>query len=456
VNEFITGAGSSTVIFFKMTSWGASGLNLPADGASCQLEVKGVFGNDASAPAIPLTWYTGAGNDPGIGEFYFFHAGAPLDTDVFICKVPGITLSLGTAYAMRFNDGVTWSTINLPSDLLNGHFDDLGEPLLTLPKMYGRNNSPPHLLQIFYSEPTVHRDGRYVLDDVNGTVTPMDLAAYNDILKDPSSSYRFPVSLRLSGSPPAYVAYPVIVIKETSNPNDITGPNDPGAVPGITIPLAGGRESGRINVDITALILNLPPPIPGDTHYFSYKLFDALDGEVGWGKFDVPSEPVDPVLPEGVAWGVNVGDRGDWNKLDFNLLATNAMVDGGTMKTPTPDVLWVRFNGGARVLDWDEYWSGGTNNNVQLVFDNVANGDQQSVPLSVVCIGVTVNNDCLAIHHLNRYDGTSYTDWAASPPNGGVLNPGDTYNLGLDDPSTGGVDYWFPTQMDVAGTNPNY
>jgi hypothetical protein len=37
-----------------------------------------------------------------------------------------------------------------------------------------------------------------------------------------------------------------------------------------------------------------------------------------------------------------------------------------------------------------------------------------------------------------------------------VLSPGDTYNVGLDDPTTGSLDYVFPNQMNVVGTNPNF
>ena len=107
-----------------------------------------------------------------------------------------------------------------------------------------------------------------------------------------------------------------------------------------------------------------------DNQYWcAYHLYDATDGDIGEGRFKIFDTPIEPVLPVGVEWGINVGDRGDWNKVDFDTLCTNKAVNGTTMTTPTPDVLWVRFNGNTRVLDWNEYWQDDETNqdNIQLV-----------------------------------------------------------------------------------------
>lgn len=462
LTQLQTGAGVTTV-FFKMTSWGASGAMLPADGASCKLQLIQVVGNDAAATPFDLTWYSGGGYDPGAGEFCFYHAPPPVDIDVFICKVPGMVLTASAFYAMRFFDGATWSTINLPSTLLATQAGPPGwQDLLTLPKVYGRNFSSPHMLQIFYNEPKIRRDSRFELNLVSGTASPLDSVAYADILKDPSSSGEFPVSLKpvIIGGHPGYAPYPAIVIAETTTADPIDPytlvEDDPRGIPDITIPLSGGRESGRLSVDISALILALPPPVAGDPPLtYCYKVIgQAFD--VGCGYFAVPSDPIDLNLLVGVDWGINIGDRGDWNKVDFNLLAWNKAVDGSTMTTSTPDVFWVRFNGGTRVLAWNEYWSGGGGNNFQLVLENVTNPAQMWRGLSVVAVGVTANNDYIAIHHFNRHDGSSYVDWAAAFPSDGILNPGDVYNVMLDDPTSGGIDWTFPDQLSVIGTNPNY
>lgn len=105
-----TGAGVTTV-YFKMTSWGATRPMLPADGAKCKLQLIQVTGNRLPYAPLDLNWYIGAGNDPGAGEFYFYHAPAPQNMDVFIGKIPGAMVSSGGAYDMRFYDGATWSSI---------------------------------------------------------------------------------------------------------------------------------------------------------------------------------------------------------------------------------------------------------------------------------------------------------------------------------------------------------
>lgn len=455
VTELQTGAGNTT-IFFKMTSWGATGAALPADGSSCKLQVIRVDGKDASGLPLELTWYTGAGGDPGVGEFYFYHAPPPLDFDVFICKVPGAAISIGSAYAIRFSDGTTFSTINLPAETLGGDPGVPVEDLLTLPKVFGRNFDAPYYIQIFLNEPTVRCDGRMVLNLLSGSASPVDSVAYADVLKDPTTTSEFPISIKVVdvGGHPAYVPYPTIMIKEGTDASGFTE-DDPDGIAGITIPLSGGRESGRLNVDITNLILNLPPPVSGDPPLnYCYKVFGAT-AEVGTGRFIVPNEPLELQTPVGAAWGINVGNRGDWNKLDFNLLCTNFAVNGSTMNTPTPDVLWVRFNGGTRMLGWDEYWSGATTSNVQLVIEDITEPATMYRGLSTVCIGVTANNDYIAIHHLNRNDGSRFVDWVDSPPNGGVLTPGHEYTLALDDSTTGTLDYIFPQTMAVVGNNPN-
>ena len=71
--------------------------------------------------------------------------------------------------------------------------------------------------------------------------------------------------------------------------------------------------------------------------------------------------------------------------------------------------------------------------------------------------GVTLNNDYIAIHHLNLNDGAGwYYDWVAAFPGSGILAPGKAYDLGIDDPTIAGVDFWFPDQLNVIGNNPNF
>lgn len=460
VTELQTGAGVTTV-FLKMTSWGTSGTTIPADGTVTSVEVREVVGKDASAAPYILTW--DAAQDPAVGKFTFFHAPAPLDIDIFICKIAGITLAPGSSFAIRFNDGAipattdTWSSINLPDGLLTTVPPPPPEDLLTLPKVYSRTFGAPHQLQIFRNEPSVRRDGRFALNAIAGTATPVDAAGYADILKDPSPMSEFPVSMKPVdiGGHPGFRPYPQIVIKEGTDASGFLE-DDADAIPNISIPMTGGREGGRLNVDIAFLILSLPPAAPGDPDInYCYKVFGQTS-DVGTGKFSVPSTPFDPTTPVGVAWGINVGERGTWLKNDFNGLCINTNVNGDTMTTPTPDVFWVRFNGNTRVRNAFEYWDGGSDDNVKIIFSDTTNPAQEVTGLYLSLVGITGANDYIAIHHLNRNDGLSYVDWVASFANGGVLQPGDVYDVQLDDPTTGGVDYTFAQQMTVSGANPNF
>lgn len=104
-----------TTVYFKMTSWGATGASMPANGAKCKLQLLRITGNKPPYAPIDITWYKGVGHDPGAGEFYFYHSIYPLDIDVFVGKVPGASLVQGASYAFRFYDGATWSSIYLPS-----------------------------------------------------------------------------------------------------------------------------------------------------------------------------------------------------------------------------------------------------------------------------------------------------------------------------------------------------
>ncbi len=341
--------------------------------------------------------------------------------------------------------------------VLNVYDGGDSEDCVTIPRNYSRGQNPPPYLQIFRRDPTVRRDSRMQLDIVNGIVTPVDIPAYTDKLKDATYG-EFSIYLQPGdvGGHTVYFPYPVIVIEETDYLVDITGPDDPDAIPGVTIPLAGGREAARIAVDITALIEGLPPAEPGVTHRFHYKLYDATDTVAGWGMFDVPPDPVDPLLPVGVAWGVNVGARGWWDLIDFNGLATDTSIDGATITTSTPDMLWVRLNGPTRLLDWDEYWGDGDAlvDNVRLVLEDE---DGATASLGLRLVGQTgVLGDYFALTALDRNDGAGYYyDWVSNPPGGGILNPGHAYSVYLDDPSTAGLDYAFAQQLSVIGSNPN-
>ncbi len=463
VAEVPTGAGNFTTVYMNMTSWGATSTVIPADPSNWLIELKEVNSQDASAPTISFAYDDGGTHNPAPGKFIIETLPVVL-VDICVINIDGATLSLGKTYAARFFDGTTWSSINNPADLLVTAPPPPPEDLLTVPKIYGRGQVPPPYLQIFRNEPKVRRDGRITIDLFNSTALPTNQEAYQDILKSGPTATEFTVNLlpKDVGGHPVYFPYPVIVVADGSDPSIITDENYAGAIPDVLIPQNGGREVGRISVDVTALILNLPPASPGVTHYFCYKLFKSDGTEEGWGKFEVPAEPVEPSLPIGIdtggnGFGVNVGARGDWDKNNFNTEASNTAINGTTMTTPTPDVLWVYFNGNTRVLDWQEYWGAGAPaNNIALVLED-DDTLQYPVKLALTIVGVTANNNYIGMHDVSRNDGAGYYyDWVSAVPGGGNLNPGHTYNLYIDDLTTGGLDYMYPTQFNVIGNNPNF
>ena len=133
-----------------------------------------------------------------------------------------------------------------------------------------------------------------------------------------------------------------------------------------------------------------------------------------------------------------------------------------TIATATPDVLWVEFNGGP-MYDWDEYWNDqdfpppARRDNVALVLtdqDGVSGSMTMALELAIIGIGATGN--VLAIHHLDLINGGAYLDWAGGPPPWpGILAPGHSYAVKLDDPGTVGTDWTFPELLTAGGTNPN-
>ena len=467
LTQLEAGGAGQTVVFLNMTSWGATGTSIPTENTITKFELHTQNALDMRDMSQTYTLTLDADdppdNDPEIGEYWIYHNDI-LAIDVFICKVPAIQVTPGSSLAFRFFDGTTWSSINKPTDLLTSTPPLPPEDLVTLPASYDRSVLPLPYLQVFRNEPKVRRDGRFNMNAISGTATPVDQAAYDDALKTGPTSYDFPISFReaIIGGHIAYLPYPIIVLKiDRDDPDNwptINGPTDPDAEPDILIPANDGREAGRICVDVTPIIVNLSPPVLNNEYWCTYDLYDATSRNIGEGHFKIYDTPIEPVLPVGVEWGVNVGDRGDWNKVDFNTLCTNKAVNGTTMTTPTPDVLWVRFNGNTRVLDWNEYWQDDETNqdNIQLIVQD-SELEQSALQMCLVIAGVTLNNDYIAIHHLNLNNGAGwYYDWAAAFPSSGILTPGQTYDLGLDDPTVAGVDFWFPDQLSIIGANPSF
>ena len=94
------------------------------------------------------------------------------------------------------------------------------------------------------------------MNAISGTATPVDQNGYDDNLKTGPTRYDFPISFKevIIGGHTSYIPYPIIVLKiDRDDPDNwptISGPTDPDAEPNILIPAQGGREAGRICVDV--------------------------------------------------------------------------------------------------------------------------------------------------------------------------------------------------------------
>jgi len=425
---------------------------------------------DGGEWSTPDSGYLDLGQAPVILDIQP-QSGEPGQVITFTATVQGFT---PMTYAWDFGGGATPNTSSNVSPQVTLGDEGTYSASLTVINTYGSDNRPftlrvmspqvqlctvPPVLdssidrvQILYPEPKVRRDGRLVMDPFGGTLDPYDPIGYADVLK--CSGSEFPICV--AGAQ----VFPTIVIEETQDPSDITGPNDPDQINGI---LVLNREMGRMSVDIA--ILTPPDPLPG-IRYYCYKLFNANTSSAGWGQFAVQSNDVEWPAATGIAWGINSFNRTTDLLADFNGLCTNHTVNGDTMALTTPDVLWVRISSDAWVFDWNEYWSDTdpwdppTNDNVMLVIEDT-DGITGSLVMKLLVVGIEPDGDVIAIHHFNLKDdgpgGTGeYWDWKSLVPGmPGILIPTHSYYVHLDDPRYAGYEWTSPNNLDVVGANPN-
>jgi hypothetical protein len=258
----------------------------------------------------------------------------------------------------------------------------------------------------------------------------------------------------------ARAVYPKIVFQANStDPADITDVNDPDAVPGIGVL---ERRFDRVYVDILGIT---PSGGPGDPEVpYSFKLFNAGGSAVGSGTCLISPLQIDAIQVTGVNWGINVWNRENFLVADRGTHYTSHTINGDTMTTLTPDILWVEFNGGY-VFDWNEYWQDDDfpppikQDNVSVVLhdnDEISGEMNMYVQLNIIGIGATGNY--IAINNLNRTDTLgNFIYWASTiDPWPGILTPGHTYTVNLDDPHSAGFEWTFTgLDLDVTGNNPN-
>jgi hypothetical protein len=443
----------SSTVFFDFT-WGSGGA--PGDLATTDLELLRINtsgGNEGTvAEVIPFDWTNNKVPNPGE-----YHIELVVADWTFTIRVPGASLQLGSYYVFRFNNATAWSTINVPTAMLTTTNPPPPTGLINIPDRLGPSND---YMLVFFPDPIVRRDGRINVDPLGGTADPIDPIGYNDVLK--TNGDEFPISV--SG----FEAWPVLAIKQYGASPDPFAPPNPGDYPVDRNDTVGGlgifdRSTGRIAVNVA--IITPPGTVTDPDIYYCFRFFNPDTSVCGFGYFIVSPVDVSPGFTVGVDWGVNAWDRENLAIGSESYL--NHTVDGDSMVLTTPDVMWLKFRGGPN-FDWNEYWNDTdpwdppTDDNVMIVIED-ADGVSGSQPLKclVSIAGIDVQKNYIAIHHFSLKDdgpgGTGeYWDWDSTVPGmPGILLPTHSYHVYLDDPTVGGYEVIFPTDLDVVGTNPN-
>lgn len=308
--------------------------------------------------------------------------------------------------------------------------------LMTVPDRFG---SEIDELLIVFPDPVVRRDPRVTLNPLSGQFEPDDANAYNDILKTNGDEFA------LDYDPDASMVYPAVGVQETADPAYISSYDDPQNEPGIVIVQ---RNPGRIVLDIAVITL---PGSPGDPERtYSFRLFDQVGVPTGEGSFVLAPINIDPGQPNGVRWAVNAWDRESFEIADRATHFATYIVDGTTVPTNTPPVLWVELNGGW-VYDFSDPQSPATDN-IKLVLTDNDNAKTAELLLTLCIAGLDVSGNCIFTRTVTAEDFVNPVLPGGGPGN---LNPGHEYLVALDGTRDPGIDYEFSGGLLVVGTNPN-
>lgn len=423
--EFIRNQNNTVVMNVQ---WGAGGA--PADLSDTSLELLRFDTNGLLVGnPIPLN-YSDAPS--GAGEYTIRDLGVVVELQAI---VSGVTLVSGAQYHFRLQANNIWSSVNKPEELVGTAPPPPPTPLESIPNSLRTGNNT---LQIFQEDPRVRRDPRVTINQIDKILTPTNETAYNDVLK--MTGTEFLISISDTGT-----VYPVIIVASGTDPDVITwesrqpagdgGPiwtenvlsNDEGE-PGWL--LVSNRHPGRIVVDLGAL-----PPTGDDPEPYVYKLFSEDGSTVGAGSFNkagaFPLPVPSPTVATPNSWGVNVFNRNATASLtlgqrDYGDVSEKKTVQGNTVDTDTPDVLWFEFRDG-----W--VFSSNPQNNVRALIDAQNEGifdARMNIDLRI--IGVDNDNQYIAIAPLQRFHFFDPDD-----PRGNLFET-ETYDVRLDDPTKPG------------------
>ncbi|MCC7477783.1 hypothetical protein IT575_04930 [bacterium] len=390
-----------------LLTWGTPGP--PLDVTQTQLQLcEGDDPDGCWIPVIDFTFNDESVNPLDGGEFNVIDRGG----GIFSCDVvvPGVQLSPGKFYVFRYNNTSVWSSLNKMGDgtALETAPPPPAQDLIVVPDAVANvAQGGPNFIQVYWNNGKIRRDDRIQINLAEGTVDPVNPEGYNDVIKDGDEFF---ITFQQGQG-----TFPKCFMIEGSDAEGITF-NDPANLEGQFTTVASYTEPGRIVIDIAAI-----RPV-GDlegTVTFGFKFFNQDTSAVGQGTFTKTALGgfISPLV--GVDWGVNAYNRtGQLAKSSISF--ADKSVEGNTVGTPTPDVIFAQFSGG-----WVFNYEDDANPNVYLYLENTESAQNMKMKMNLQLTGITDEGDYLGMHVMNSFD---FFDGIGP----GQLIPGQTYDVYLD------------------------
>ncbi len=390
-----------------LLTWGTPGA--PLDVTQTQLQLcEGDNPDGCFTPLIDFTFNDESVNPLDGGEFNVVDRG----NDIFSCDcvVPGVQLNPGKYYVFRFNNSSVWSSLNKMGDgtALETAPPPPAQDLIVVPDAVANvAQGGPNFVQVFWDNAKIRRDDRIQINLAEGTVDPVDPEGYNDVLKEGDE---FLIQFQQGQG-----TFPRCYMIEGSDAEGIVW-DDPANLEGQFSTVAQYTQPGRIVIDIAAL-RNI-----GDlegTVTFGFKFFDKAERAIGQGTFTKTALGGFTAPLAGVDWGMNAYNRtGQTTKNSISF--ADKSVEGNTVGTPAPDVIFAQFSGG-----WVFNYEDDANPNVYMYIENIDAGQNAKMKLNLQITGITNDGDYLAMHVMNGFD---FFDGVGP----GQLIAGQTYDVYLD------------------------
>lgn len=284
------------------------------------------------------------------------------------------------------------------------------ESVVNVPEVGGPASQ---FMQIFFANPKLRRNDDVQIDLLNETFDPVDPVAYNDVLKEGDEfliQFQSPIGV-----------FPRIIMVPGTDAIGIVW-DDPNELPGVIL-VDSYLGSGRLIVDIAAL-----PNADATPDDYAYKLFSKDTSAICHGFYVKQQTDPTPGSIIGAAWGVNAFNRSGQSSISDGNFGDKS-VEGSTVGTSTPDVIWVRFDGG-----WVEDFSG--NSGVRMIIENTDTSQNANLYLELRAAGLGAGGEYLMTHVLTASD---FFDGVGP----GQLIAGQTYDVYLDYNANPGAAWYF-------------